>query len=270
MDLAEKRKRFRTLHARPFVVPNPWDPGSARLLAAEGFAALATTSAGMANANFGRPDGDVTRDEVLAHARAIVGATSLPVSADFENGFGANATEVSESVRLASETGLAGLSVEDYGGPERGLYPIEEATERVAAAADAARADAEPLVVTARAENFFRGNPDLGDAIVRLQAFQDAGADVLYAPALPDLDALRTVVAETDRPVNTLIMPGGPSVSEIFEAGAMRITTGSALAMTAQDALIQAARELRDEGTHGFWLQAVRSAGDVAKALAGD
>jgi 2-methylisocitrate lyase-like PEP mutase family enzyme len=258
MDL---RQRFREMHRTPFVIPNPWDVGSARILASLGFQALATTSAGMANA-LGRADGGVTRDEALAHAREIAAATPLPVSADLENGFGDPPELVAETVRLASETGLAGLSIEDFGA-ERGLYDRALAADRVRAAVEASRKDASPLVITARAENFFRGRPDLADAIARLQAYQEAGADVLYAPALTTLDQVRSVVAEVDRPLNVLIMPGGPSVPELFAAGAARVSTGSALAMAAQDALVQAARELLDPGTHEFWKQALRSAGVV-------
>jgi 2-methylisocitrate lyase-like PEP mutase family enzyme len=244
MDL---RQRFRELHASRFVIPNPWDVGSARILASLGFRALATTSAGFANA-LGRADGRVTRDEAIAHCRQIAGATPLPVSADLENGFGDAPERVAETIALASGTGLAGCSIEDYAG-EAGIYPHRLAVDRVRAAVEASRKESSPLVITGRCENFLRGNPDLADTIARLQAYQDAGAEVLYAPGLSTLDQVRSVVAEIDRPLNVLILPGGPTVRELFEAGAKRVSTGSALAVAAQDALVQAARELLDTGT---------------------
>ncbi len=259
------RQRFRELHTAPFVIPNPWDVGSARILASLGFQALATSSAGFAN-SLGRPDGGVTREEALEHARQISAATPLPVNADFENGFGDAPEIVAETVSLASQTGLAGCSIEDYG-PEPGLYSKEFAAARVAAAVEASRKDSSPLVITARCENFFRGNPDLADAIARLQAYQEAGADVLYAPAIVALDDVRSVVAEVDRPLNVIIMPGGPNVPELFEAGATRVSIGNAMAAAAQDALIQAAREILDPGTHEFWSRAIRSMGTVNAAF---
>lgn len=262
MDL---RQRFRELHATPFVIPNPWDVGSARILAALGFPALATTSAGFANA-LGRLDGQVTREEALAHARQIAAATPLPVSADFENGFGDTPEQVAETIALASETGLAGCSIEDWG-PEAGLYPKALAVERVRAAVEASRRDPSPLVLTARCENFLRGNPDLADTIARLQAYQEAGADVLYAPALTSVEQVRSIVAEIDRPLNVLLVPGGPTVREWFAAGAARISTGSALAIAAQDALVEAARELLEAGTHEHLARARRSVGTVREAL---
>ncbi len=259
------RQRFRDLHGKPFVIPNPWDVGSARILASLGFPALATSSAGFAN-SLGRPDGGVSREEVLAHARQISAATPLPVNADLENGFGDAPEVVAETVALASATGLAGCSIEDYG-PAQGIYPLGLAAERVRAALEASRVDSSPLVITARCENFFRGNPDLTDTIARLQAYQEAGAEVLYAPSLRTLAEVRSVVAELDRPLNVLIMPGGPSVPELFEAGARRVSTGSAMAAAAQDALVQAARELRDAGTHEFWTRSLRSMRAVQAAL---
>ncbi len=262
MDL---RQHFRELHTKPFVIPNPWDVGSARILASLGFQALATSSAGFAN-TLGRPDGGVTRDEALEHARQISAATPLPVNADFENGFGDAPEFVAETIALASSTGLAGCSIEDYG-PEQGLYPKEFAAARVRAAVEASRKDSSPLVITARCENFFRGNPDLADAIARLQAYQEAGADVLYAPAIVALDDVRSVVAEVDRPLNVIIMPGGPTVPELFEAGATRVSIGNAMAAAAQDALVQSAREILDEGTHEFWARAIRSMGAVNAAF---
>ena len=250
MDL---RQQFRDLHRTRFVIPNPWDVGSARILASLGFPALATTSGGFANA-LGRLDGSVTREEALEHARQIAAATPLPVSADLENGFGDAPEFVADTIALASRTGLAGCSIEGYGA-ERGLYPAGLAV------------DASPLVITARCENFLRGNPDLGATIERLQAYQEVGADVLYAPGVRSVDDVRRVVAEVDRPLNVLILPGGPTVRELFEAGATRISTGSALAAVAQDALVHAARELLDPGTHEFWSRALRSMRDVKAAL---
>lgn len=265
MDL---RRRFRDLHRTPFVIPNPWDVGSARILASLGFQALATSSAGFAN-SLGRPDGGVTRGQALEHARQIAAATPLPVSADLENGFGDSPELVAETVVMASRTGLAGCSIEDWG-PERGIYPLDLAADRVRAAVEASRKDASPLVITARCENFFRGNPDLADAISRLQAYQEAGADVLYAPALTTGEQVRSVVAEIDRPLNVIIMPGGPGVSQLFEAGASRVSIGNAMAAAAQDALVQAAREILDEGTHEFWARSLRSMRTVDRALRGD
>jgi len=199
MDL---RQQFRDLHRTRFVIPNPWDVGSARILASLGFPALATTSGGFANA-LGRLDGSVTREEALEHARQIAAATPLPVSADLENGFGDAPEFVADTIALASRTGLAGCSIEDYAA-ERGLYPAGLAVDRVRAAVEASRKDASPLVITARCENFLRGNPDLGATIERLQAYQEVGADVLYAPGVRSVDDVRRVVAEVDRPLNVL------------------------------------------------------------------
>jgi 2-methylisocitrate lyase-like PEP mutase family enzyme len=259
------RQQFRDLHRTRFVIPNPWDVGSARILASLGFKALATTSGGFANA-LGRLDGSVTREEALEHARQISAATPLPVSADLENGFGDAPEFVADTIALASRTGLAGCSIEDYG-REHGLYPAGLAVDRVRAAVEASRKDSSPLVITARCENFFRGNPDLAATIERLQAYQEAGADVLFAPGIRTADDVRRIVAEVDRPLNVLILPGGPTVPELFEAGATRISTGSALALVAQDALFQAARELQDSGSHEFWSRALRSMGDVKAAF---
>ncbi|MEM7410209.1 MAG: isocitrate lyase/phosphoenolpyruvate mutase family protein [Myxococcota bacterium] len=261
-----QRQRFLELHKTPFIIPNPWDRGSVRLLETAGFPALATTSAGFAGTR-GRLDGDVTRDEVLAHARDLVGVTELPISADLENGFGDRPEDAAETIRGAAETGLAGGSIEDYGGPDVGLYPAELAAERIRAAVEANQGLEEPLVLTARAENHFRGHPDLADTITRLQAFQEAGADVLYAPGLSSLEDFRSVVASVDRPINGLILPGGPSVPELFEAGVTRVSTGSALHMATQAALLEAAQELLGAGTHAFWQRALAHAGSVRDAL---
>jgi len=263
----DRRQTFRDLHKTPFLMPNPWDVGSAKILASLGFKALATTSAGFAN-SLGRVDGAVTREEAIAHAGVIAGATPLPVNADLENGFGDDPADVFETIERALEVGIAGCSIEDYDG--KSLYSRERATERIRAAAEANRASASPLVLTARAENFLRGNPDLGDTIARLQAFQEAGADVLYAPALKQLDDIRAVVAAVDRPVNVLIMPMGPTVPELFDAGVIRISTGSAISTAAQSAIVNAARELLGEGTHRFWLDALPNVGAVRQAIDGE
>lgn len=250
--------RFLALHHQeaPLLLPNPWDPGSARLLASMGFLALATTSGGFA-ATLGRVDGSVSRTEALDHSGAIVAATDLPVSADLENGFAGDPAEVAETVRLAAATGLAGCSIEDFTGrSEAPIYDLGLATERVAAAADGAHQGADRLVLTARAENHLHGRQDLADTIARLQAFQEAGADVRYAPGLSALDDLRTVVSSVDRPVNVLALPGAPTVSELAAIGVRRVSVGGAFALAALGAAAQAARELLDHGTYGFWDQA--------------
>ena len=251
---AERARAFRALHQGPgpLLLPNPWDAGSARLLASLGFAALATTSGGFA-ATLGRLDGGVTRDEALGHAAVIVTATSLPVSADLENAFADEPAGVAETIGLAAATGLAGCSVEDFTRrPGEPIYDLGLARERVAAAASAAQAAPGPLVLTARAENYLHGRPDLADTIRRLQAYQEAGADVLYAPGLTSLADIRAVVSSVDRPVNVLAFPGTPAVPQLAEAGVRRISVGSAFSNAALGALVSAARELRDEGTYGF------------------
>jgi 2-methylisocitrate lyase-like PEP mutase family enzyme len=251
---AERARVFRALHQGPdpLLLPNPWDTGSARLLAALGFAALATTSGGFA-ATLGRLDGDVTRDEALGHAAAIAAATSLPVSADLENAFADDPAGVAGTIGLAAAAGLAGCSVEDFTRrPDDPIYDLGLARERVSAAAAAAG----PLVLTARAENYLHGRPDLADTIRRLQAYQEAGAEVLYAPGLTSLDDIRAVVSSVDRPVNVLALAGAPSVPELAAAGVRRISVGSAFSSTALGALVSAARELREQGTYGFLDQA--------------
>jgi len=249
----DKVSTFRTLHAagRPLLMPNPWDPGTARLLVSLGFQALATTSSGHA-ATLGRLDGCVDRDEALAHASSIVAAVDVPVSADLENGFGHDAGAVLQTVTDAAAAGLAGCSIEDFtGDSDTPIYDVGPAVERVAAAAQAAHA--EPgLVLTARAENFVRGNPDLADTIARLEAYQEAGADVLYAPGLSRIDDIRRVIAAVDRPVNVLVGPGLPSVAELAQAGVARISVGGAFSQVALAALTRAGRELLDQGTYGF------------------
>jgi len=251
---AERARAFRALHEGPgpLLLPNPWDAGSARLLASLGFAALATTSGGFA-ATLGRLDGGVTRDEALGHAAVIVAATPLPVSADLENAFADEPAGVAETIGLAAATGLAGCSVEDFTRrPGEPIYDLGLARERVAAAASAAKAAPGPLVLTARAENYLHGRPDLADTIRRLQAYQEAGADVLYAPGLTSLADIRAVISSVDRPVNVLAFPGTPAVPQLAEAGVRRISVGSAFSNAALGALVSAARELRDEGTYGF------------------
>jgi 2-methylisocitrate lyase-like PEP mutase family enzyme len=249
-----KALRFRKLHEGPgaFLIANAWDAGSARILAGLGFPALATSSGACAGV-LGRRDGSVTREEALAHAHAIVLATDLPVSADLEKGFGDAPAAAAETIRLAGEAGLAGGSIEDASGnKDRPLFDFAHAVERVAAAAEAARGL--PFVLTARSENFLRGNPDLDDTIRRLQAFEKAGADVLMAPGLPDLAALRAVCAEVGKPVNFMAGIRGKSFSvrELEAAGARRISLASSLYRAAMSGLIDAAREVREEGSFGY------------------
>jgi 2-methylisocitrate lyase-like PEP mutase family enzyme len=258
----QKAARFRALHQEPgaFVMPNPWDAGSARILAAEGFAALATTSAGLAF-SLGRRDGQASRAETLANAAAIVAATDLPVSADLENGFGHRPEDCAATLRDAIATGLVGGSIEDASGdPARPIYDFAQAVERIAAAAEAVRG--QPFVLTARAENFLHGRPDLDDTIRRLQAFAAAGAEVLYAPGLTELAQIRTLCAALDRPVNVVMgLVGRPfTVAELAEAGVKRISLGGSLARTALGALVRAAREIRDDGAFTFAGAALRGA----------
>jgi 2-methylisocitrate lyase-like PEP mutase family enzyme len=251
---ADAARRFMELHkpGEPLLLPNPWDPGSAILLASLGFKALATTSSGFA-ASLGRDDGSVTRDEALGHAAAIVTATDLPVSADLEDCFATEPSGVAETVRLAIGAGLAGCSVEDYSrNDDDPIFGFELAVARVAAAAEAAHSGPVPFVLTARAENYLHGRPDLADTIARLQAFQQAGADVLYAPGLQRIEDIRQVLREVDRPVNVLAMSGVPPVPELAEAGVARVSVGGAFAFTALGALVNAAIELRDQGTYGY------------------
>jgi 2-methylisocitrate lyase-like PEP mutase family enzyme len=263
----DKAERFLTLHQAdaPLLLPNPWDAGSAKLFSSMGFEALATTSSGFA-ATLGRLDGSVNRDEALAHAASIVGATDLPVSADFENGFADDPAGVAQTVELAAEAGLAGCSVEDFTGrSDSPFYDVGLARDRVTAAADAAHRESLHLVLTARAENFVHGNRDLADTIARLQAYQDAGADVLFAPGVTRAEDIRDLVASVDRPVNVLALPGTPPVAELAALGVRRISVGGAFAFAALGAAAEAARELRDEGTYGYWKQA-RSGSEAARS----
>ncbi len=258
-DQAAKAAAFRALHARTFVIPNPWDAGTARILTALGFEALATTSAGLAHA-LGLRDGAASRAQTLANAHAIVSATHLPVSADLENGFGHAPEDAAETIRLAAATGLVGGSIEDSSGdPARPIYDFAHAVERVAAAVEAARALPSGFVLTARAENFLHGRPDLDDTINRLRAFERAGADVLYAPGLPSLEAIRAVCAALSRPVNVLAGGTVPvvSVAALADAGVKRISLGSALSRAALGGFVRAAREIRETGTFGFASEAL-------------
>jgi 2-methylisocitrate lyase-like PEP mutase family enzyme len=250
---------FLAMHAgpEPLLLGNAWDVGTARTLAFLGFRALATTSSGHA-ATLGRHDGDVTRDEALAHAETLVGATALPVSADLEDGFADDPAGTAETVRLAARTGLAGCSVEDWSRTRQVIHDLDLAVEKVAAAAEAAHAGG--LVLTARAENHIRGVDDLDDTITRLQAYERVGADVLYAPGLTGAEDIRRVVTSVQRPVNVLARPGVPPVAELGRLGVRRVSVGGAFALVAYGALAAAARELLDEGTYGYWSTAREAA----------
>jgi 2-methylisocitrate lyase-like PEP mutase family enzyme len=259
-DHRDRIARFRQLHAGPdlFLIPNPWDAGSAKVLESLGFHALATTSSGFA-ATLGRLDHGTTRDEAIASARAIVAATSLPVSADLENGYGAEPAAVVATVTAAREAGLAGCSIEDAtGDADQPVFPYEHAVERVRAAVEAAGTGDDRIVLTARAENHLFGITDLADTIRRLQGFQEAGADVLYAPGIVDLDAIRSIVTSVDRPVNVLGRPGVPPIAALADAGVRRVSVGGGFAWAAMGGLVDAATELREAGTYGFWDQAGR------------
>jgi 2-methylisocitrate lyase-like PEP mutase family enzyme len=281
---SDKARKFRELHRLPptrelpakaaapgaFIIPNPWDLGSARILAGLGFEALATTSAGFAF-SLGRRDGMVTRDELLEHCRAIVDATDLPVAADLENGFGDDPDTVSETIRLAAATGIVGGSIEDASGDEsRPIYDHALALDRVVAAVEAARSLPFPFTLAARAENFLYKRNDLDDTIRRLQAFSQAGADVLYAPGLPNLEAVRNVCeAVKPKPVNVLagIKGLGFPVADLAAAGARRISLGGALTRAAFGALIAAAREMQQSGTFTF-VDTIASTSEVSSFMA--
>jgi 2-methylisocitrate lyase-like PEP mutase family enzyme len=257
-DLARQAARaaaFRTLHERPgaFILPNPWDAGTARLLASLGFEALATTSLGLAN-SLGRPDGAnaVSRREVLDNCRLIAEATDLPVNADLENGYAHEPRAAAEMIRLAAEAGVVGGSIEDATGePGNPIYDFTLAVERVQAAVEVARALPFPFVLTARAENLLHGRPDLDDTIRRLQAFEKAGADVLYAPGLRDLRTIRTVTAAVGKPLNVVMSAADPALTleQLAEAGVKRISVGGALSRLALAAFLRGAREMKDRGT---------------------
>ncbi|MEY2464012.1 MAG: hypothetical protein QOH64_2150 [Acidimicrobiaceae bacterium] len=252
---ADKARQLLALHQGPkaLLLPNPWDAGTAKLLASLGFSALATTSSGFA-ATLGQLDGSTSRDQAVAHAATIVDATDVPVSADLENGYVDEPEAVAETIGLALAAGLAGCSIEDYTGrADDPIYELGLATERIEAAAEAAHKGDVRLVLTARAENHIRRRHDLAETITRLQAFQAAGADVLYAPGLSTADDIRRVVTSVDLPVNVLALPGGPTVAELEAIGVRRISVGGAFAYAALGAVVDAARELLDEGTYGFW-----------------
>lgn len=258
---AEKGTKFRLLHegSGAFIIPNPWDVGTARLLAHVGFEALATTSAGYAF-SVGRRDNTIDRDEMLAHASAIVKATDLPVSADLENGFGDDPGTVAETVRHAAAAGLAGCSIEDMGhDPALPIYNLELSVERIRAAVEVVRRLPFPFMLTARAENYLVGRPDLKDTIHRLQLFQEAGANVLYAPGLRSREDIDTLVRSVDRPVNVVMGLQGVqlSLAELSEIGVKRISVGSALSRAALGAFIRAAREMKTSGTFAFAEDAV-------------
>lgn len=261
--LAEKGRVFRALHEREgaFLIPNPWDAGSARLLAHLGFEALATTSMGYAFSR-GRRDNTLSREESIEYAAAIASATSLPVSADLENGFGDAPEAAAETISMAGAAGVVGGSIEDATGrPEQPIYEMEHAVERVRAAVEAARGLAFPFMLTARAENYLHGRPDLGDTIARLQAYQEAGADVLYAPGLATSDDIAAVVRSVDRPVNVVMGLQGVqlSLADLTALGVKRVSVGSALYRTALGAFLRGAREMREHGTFRFAAEAVNA-----------
>ena len=250
---AERRARFGELHGREgiFLMPNPWDVGSARLLASIGYEALATTSAGLAW-TLGRLDGAVTRAELVVHVERVADATPLPLNVDSERCFPEEPGGVAETVRLLGEAGAAGCSIEDWNPRSGRIEGLDLAAERVAGAAAAAHAFDPPLVLTGRAENHLRGVDDLEDTIARLVAYRDAGADCLYAPGLATVAQVAAVVEAVGAPVNVLALPGGPTVGELEAAGVRRVSTGGLLASAAYGALVAAARELRDEGTSRY------------------
>jgi 2-methylisocitrate lyase-like PEP mutase family enzyme len=251
----EKYEQFLALHhgAAPLLLPNAWDPGTAKLFAFLGFSAVATTSGGHA-ATLGRLDGQVTLDELLAHAAELAHATEVPINVDFENGFADAPEGVAANVTRVAATGVAGCSIEDFSRrAEDPIYEPAAAAARVEAAAHAAHGSGPRVVLTARAENYLHGNPDLADTIARLQSYQEAGADVLYAPGLQTLDDIRTLVAAVDLPVNVLALPNVPPISELAASGVRRVSVGSAFSRVALGATIDAAREFLDQGTYGFW-----------------
>jgi 2-methylisocitrate lyase-like PEP mutase family enzyme len=270
---ADKCAIFSALHHRDsaFIIPNPWDIGSARLLAATGFEALATTSSGYAF-SVGRQDHGISRDDMIAHAASLVAATDLPVSADLENGFGDDTATVAETIRMAAAAGLAGCSIEDStngsnaaSGP---IYEFNHAVERVRAAVEVVRSLPFPFMLTARAENYLHGRKDLEDTIKRLQAFQEAGANVLYAPGLTNMDDVTTVVKSVDLPVNVLAGMQGVhfNMEALSKAGVKRVSVGGALTRVALGAFLRAAREMRDHGTFGFVDEPITS-GEISKLL---
>ena len=260
----EKALQFQALHQRAgaFLLPNPWDAGSARILTGLGFEALATSSGAVA-ASFGRRDGKLTREEALGVARAIANATDLPVSADLENGFSDRPEVVAQTIRMAADAGLVGCSIEDSTGDKsRPLYDLQLATERIVAAVQAAKSFRFPFTLTARAENFVRGKPDLDDVIKRLQAYETAGANVLFAPALPDLAAVRAVCSAVSRPVNFMVGVRGKSfsVAELVKAGVKRISFAGSLYRAAVTGLVASASEARQNGSFGYLEKTITTA----------
>ena len=267
---ATRAHRFRELHQRPgvFVIPNPWDAGSASMLAALGFEALATTSAGFAN-TLGRRDGKVALGEKIEHCRMLCAATALPVSADLENGFADDPAQAAANLLVAAESGIVGSSIEDYSGdPLHPIYDFAHAVERVAAAAEALHALPYPFTLTARAENHLRGRDDLDDTVRRLQAFAAAGADVLYAPGLTTLDQVRQVSAAVNRPINVLApFIKGATVADFAAAGAKRLSIGGTLARVAVTAMLRAGREMLDPGSFA-WSDGIVATSEVERMLA--
>jgi 2-methylisocitrate lyase-like PEP mutase family enzyme len=257
MSQKDKADRFRALHQGPraFVIANPWDAGSARILESVGFEALATTSSGHA-ATLGRLDGQVAREEALTHAASVAAAVTVPVSADLEGGFAADPPGVAATITEAISAGLAGCSIEDIDRrADDPVYELGLATERVRAAAEVAHAGPRRLVLTARADGLVYGRT-LDESITRLQAFQEAGADVLFAPGVTELDDIGRVLSSVDRPLNVLALPGGPTVAQLAAAGVARVSVGGGFAYAALGALVEAGRELLDEGTYGYWERA--------------
>ena len=270
MNQAQKARAFKALHDGPglFVIPNPWDGASAKILAAQGFKALTTTSAGLAFV-LGKPDGGVTREQSLWNAKLIVDSVDLPVAADLENGFGHRPEDAAETIRQAAAVGLVGGSIEDATGEaDKPIYEFNQAVERVAAAAEAAHKLDFPFMFVARAEGFLHGQPDLDEIVRRLQAFETAGADVLFAPGLPNIDAIRTVVQSVGKPLNVVRGGPGPTIAELAAAGVRRVSTGGGLARVAYTALQKAAEELNGPGTYG-WADGLLSTADVHKLMTG-
>jgi 2-methylisocitrate lyase-like PEP mutase family enzyme len=270
---AQKGQIFRALHhgTSAFIIPNPWDVGTARLLTHLGFSALATTSAGFAF-SLGQPDNTMSREQMLAHVSAIVSATGLPVSADLENGYGDSPEACAETIRIAAQTGLVGASIEDFTThPSQPLYEISHAADRIRAAAEAAHALPFPFTLTARAENFLVGKPDLKDAIARLQAYQEAGADVLYAPGLTSHEDIAAVVSSVRLPVNVIMGLQGVqmTLAELSTLGVKRVSVGSALSRAALGAFLRAAGEMRQHGTFQFAQEAAnyRELNDLFKKI---
>lgn len=267
---ADKAAAFRALHDRPeaFIIPNPWDAGTARLLAALGFEALATTSLGLANM-LGRPNSALSRAEVIANCREIVDATSLPVNVDLENGFAHEPQAAAEAIRLAAEAGAAGGSIEDYTGDRNDpIYDFDLSVERVRAAVAVARAQPVPFLLTARAENLIRGRSDMADTIRRLQAYEAAGADVLYAPGLRNVAEVRQVVRAVKRPFNVVTgwLDPGITAAQLAEAGAKRISVGGALSRLALATFVDAARAMKEQGSFA-WMPQMLGIGDLQRLL---